>query len=274
MMESYSEMLFQVEAGIRLVVFLSLLFVLLLVERVRPKRVSELLRSTRWPANIGLLLIGALLVRVTLPVVAVAVSLFAQQQQFGLLNQWDWPLWVKWIIAILILDLAIYWQHRLFHKIPALWALHQVHHSDLELDVTSALRFHPFEIFLSMLIKMAVVMMFGLPPVAVLLFEIILNGTAMFNHANIALPTVVDRWLRYFIVTPDMHRIHHSVEREEMQRNFGFCLTWWDFLFRSYRAEPNSPQESMLLGLKSTRKASQLTLIKLLAWPFRTFRRS
>ena len=183
------------------------------------------------------------------PLAAVAASFFAKERELGLLNQVDWPYWLKVLIALLVLDLAIWFQHLVSHKMPIFWRLHQVHHADRDIDVTTAVRFHPVEIALSMLWKIAVVVPLGAPPFAVFLFEVILNACAMFNHANIALPAWLDRALRIFVVTPDMHRVHHSVLRSEHDRNFGFNLSLWDHLFGTYLAEPKAGQQGMTIGL-------------------------
>ncbi len=184
-----------------------------------------------------------------MPIAAVAAAFYAQQHGLGLLNNVAWPGWVKVIVALLVLDFAIWFQHLVSHKVPIFWRLHQVHHADRDIDVTTAVRFHPVEIALSMLWKIVVVVPLGASPFAVFLFEVILNACATFNHANIALPAWLDWFLRIFIVTPDMHRIHHSVLRTEHNRNYGFNLSLWDGLFRTYLAEPSAGQQGMTIGL-------------------------
>lgn len=213
--------------------------------------------------------IDSLALRLLLPVAAVGAAAFAEQRDWGLFNQFTLPLAIPVVLTLLALDLLIYWQHRLLHALPWLWRLHRVHHSDLSIDVTTALRFHPLEILLSMLLKMAAVALLGAPPVAVLAFEILLNATAMFNHANLRLPAYSDRFLRQFIVTPDMHRVHHSWHQDETNSNFGFNLPWWDHLFGSYRAQPRDGHRAMSIGLKAFRDDKDQGLIALLAQPGR-----
>jgi len=223
------------------------------VELIRPKRRLTVSKARRWLTNLGIAGIDALVLRLmtmlAVPVAAVAAAFFARERGLGLLNQVAWPDWIKLGIALLVLDLAIWAQHLVSHKVPLFWRIHQVHHADRDIDVTTAARFHPIEIALSMLWKIVVVVPLGAPPFAVFLFEVILNACAMFNHANIALPSWLDRSLRLFIVTPDMHRVHHSVLRSEHDRNYGFNLSLWDRLFRTYLAEPKAGQQGMTIGL-------------------------
>ena len=207
--------------------------------------------------------------RLLVPVAAVGTALWAERNDFGLLNLLGLTGPVAFLGAIVLLDLAIYWQHRIFHVVPLFWRLHRVHHADEELDVTTGVRFHPIEIVLSALIKIAVVALLGAGAVAVMLFEILLNATSMFNHANIRLPLALDRVLRLVIVTPDMHRVHHSVHMEETNSNYGFNLTWWDRLFGSYIADPRDGHNAMLLGLHEFRADSARRLGKLLSLPWR-----
>ena len=212
------------EAAIRLTVFLSVLAALALWEVAAPRRRQEIPRLLRWSNNLALVVIDTLLVRLAFPVVAVGLALAAEAQGWGLLQLWEMPDWLRVVLALLALDLAIYLQHVMFHAVPALWRLHRMHHADLEFDVTTGLRFHPAEILISMGIKLAVVAALGPPAVAVLIFEVLLNATAMFNHANIRLPLGLDRMLRLIVVTPDMHRVHHSSDPRETNSNFGFNL--------------------------------------------------
>jgi len=202
------------------------------------------------------------------PLLAVDLARLAQEQGWGLLNQFWMPAWVAVALSVIFLDLVIYLQHVLFHAVPALWQLHRVHHSDLDYDVTTALRFHPIEILLSMVIKLGVVAAFGPPPLAVLIFEILLNGTAMFNHGNIFISQKIDRLLRKILVTPDMHRVHHSILLEETNSNFGFNLPCWDRLFGTYREQPAEGHMKMTLGLEAFRNPQKLHFFSLLMQPF------
>jgi sterol desaturase/sphingolipid hydroxylase (fatty acid hydroxylase superfamily) len=245
----------QSDGLIRVAVFAAVSLLMAAIELIRPKRRLSVSRARRWLTNLGIAavdtLVLGLMAALAVPVAAVAAAFFAQEHQLGLLNQVDWPYWLKLVIALLVLDLAIWAQHLASHKVPLFWRLHQVHHADRDIDVTTAVRFHPIEIALSMLWKIAVVMPLGASPFAVFLFEVILNACAMFNHANIVLPASLDRALRIFIVTPDMHRVHHSVLRDEHDRNYGFNLSLWDRLFGTYLAEPEAGQQGMTIGLSS-----------------------
>jgi len=248
-------------------VFCVILLVMMGWELLAPRR-AEQKRRLRWPANLGIvaLNVGVLLL---LPVSAVGAALFAVFNQLGLFIQLRLPLWPSIILSLLILDLAIYWQHRLFHAIPRAWRIHRMHHTDTEFDVTTALRFHPLEIVISMCIKAAVIIAFGMPLLAVIAFEVILNATAMFNHANIKLPATVDKILRLIIVTPDMHRVHHAVYDAEYNRNYGFNLSIWDRIFGSYTAQPRDGHAQMQIGQRRYRDAVEARLDKLLTQPFR-----
>ncbi len=206
-------------------------------------------RKHRWPVNIGLAAFNMLVMKLSIGALALISAVTAQQMQWGLFNQFEAPDWVVFIATLLIMDLAIYWQHVASHLWPWLWRLHRVHHCDNEVDVTTAVRFHPFELILSMLYKSLCIIAFGLSPIAVIVFEVILNAAATFNHSNISLPARLDNWLRWMLVTPDMHRIHHSVIREEMDSNYGFSVSWWDRLFGSYTAHPSQNYVDMAIGL-------------------------
>jgi sterol desaturase/sphingolipid hydroxylase (fatty acid hydroxylase superfamily) len=197
-------------------------------------------------------------VRLLVPTTAYGLAEFTYARHWGLFRQMTLPYWLEFSLAIGLMDLAIYWQHVAAHAMPLLWRVHRVHHADLDLDVTSGIRFHPAEIVLSMWWKLIVILLLGPLPVAVVAFEIVLNASAMFNHSNFAIPDRLDTWLRCFIVTPDMHRVHHSVVREEMNSNFGFLLPWWDRLFRTYSKAPNSGQTEMTIGLNEWRRASDV----------------
>lgn len=237
-------------------------------EAIAPLRRTTLTRLVRWSNNLALVLMGNLLLKLLFPLSAVGIAALAQARGWGLLGQVDWPGWLELALAFAILDLAIYAQHRLFHVVPLLWRLHRVHHADTAFDVTTALRFHPFEIALSMAIKLVVIVLIGASADAVLLFEIVLNGAAMFNHGNVTLPRWLERPLRRVIVTPDMHRIHHSTLIDETNSNYGFNLSWWDRMFSSYTAVPSRPQETMPIGLDQFRSPREAWLDRLLIQPF------
>jgi sterol desaturase/sphingolipid hydroxylase (fatty acid hydroxylase superfamily) len=243
----------QSDGLIRLLAFAAVFLLMAAIELIRPKRRLSVSKPRRWLTNLGIAGVDTLVLRLmaalTVPVAAVAAAFFAKERGLGLLNQVDWPYWVKVVTALLALDLAIWFQHLVSHKVPVFWRLHQVHHADRDIDVTTAVRFHPVEIALSMLWKIVVVIPLGASPFAVFLFEVILNACAMFNHANIALPAWLDRVLRLFIVTPDMHRVHHSVLYREHDRNYGFNLSLWDRLFRTYLAQPEAGHQGMTIGL-------------------------
>jgi len=240
------------------------------VEVWRPKRSLAKAKSQRWPGNLSVALLNGLMVRALLPwLVPVLVAQQAVSMQFGLFHHWAVPFWFQVLITLLLLDLLVYWQHRLFHNMPLLWRLHRMHHTDTGVDVTTALRFHPLEIALSLVIKSLAVWLLGAPVFAVLLFEVLLNGMAMFNHANIKLPVRIDALLRKVIVTPDMHRVHHSVLVDEHNRNFGFNLSCWDRFFGSYRAQPRGGHQKMLLGLNETNQQQTGSLMWMLKQPFK-----
>ncbi|MEA3642879.1 MAG: sterol desaturase family protein [Lamprobacter sp.] len=242
------------EAMIRLGFFLGVFALMAIWEVIAPSRARMLTRVQRWSSNIGLVVLNTVLLRLLFPAAAVGMALSVNSAGWGLLNALAWPFWLELLLALLVLDFAIWVQHVLFHAVPALWRLHRVHHADLDYDLTTGARFHPLEIILSMLIKFAVIAALGPPIVAVILFEVILNAMAMFNHANIALPAWVDRPLRWLVVTPDMHRVHHSIEDDETNSNFGFNLSWWDWLLGTYRAQPRAGQQGMTIGIRQHRE--------------------
>jgi sterol desaturase/sphingolipid hydroxylase (fatty acid hydroxylase superfamily) len=259
------------EPQVRLGVFLAVFTLLAIVEALAPRRRLTTSKARRWGRNLALTLLNTLFARgiaALVPVAAVATALLAEKRGFGVLNAVDLPFWGRIVIAIVALDLAIYIQHVLFHAIPALWRLHKVHHADLDFDVTTGARFHPLEIALSMGIKSAAVFCVGAPAVAVIAFEVVLNGTAMFSHSNLRLPVSMDRILRWIVVTPDMHRVHHSVVREEHDANFGFNLPWWDRLLGTYRDQPSAGHECMAIGLAELREPSRVNLPQILILPF------
>ncbi|MEC5324656.1 sterol desaturase family protein [Aurantimonas sp. A3-2-R12] len=255
------------EPLIRTSIFLGILLAMALWEVAAPRRRGEIPRLLRWTNNLGVVVVDTLLVRLTFPIVAVGLALLAEERGWGLFNIFEVPGWIAVIVAILALDLAIYLQHVMFHAVPALWRLHRMHHADLEFDVTTGLRFHPVEILLSMGIKLAVVAALGPPAVAVLIFEVLLNGTAMFNHSNIRIPLAVDRVLRLFVVTPDMHRVHHSIHPSETNSNFGFNVPWWDRLLGTYKAQPRDGHEAMTIGIEQFRTRRDLWLDRMLIQP-------
>ena len=238
---------------IRLSVFLGLFIALASAETLFPRRPRKQKRHGRWIANWGLVLIDTAtlrLVALVLPALAAGAALDASVQGWGLFNALGWPLWVEFVLAVLIFDFAIWAQHLITHKIPILWRLHRVHHADRDMDVTTAIRFHPVEIALSMLLKIGLVYLIGPSVLAIVVFEILLNGTAMFNHSNLRLPLGFDRVLRTVLVTPDMHRVHHSVHRHEHDSNYGFSLSLWDRLFGTYIAQPEAGHDDMTVGLQ------------------------
>ena len=238
------------EAWVRSLCFFSILVVMMAWEAFRPKRPRRFSRLVRWSNNIGLVFFNSLVVRLILPLATVGVAQFAQENGWGIFNVFEVHPILVIVLTIIIFDMAIYWQHRLFHVVPMLWRLHKMHHVDQDIDVTTGSRFHPIEIILSLLIKFALVLVFGPSLLAVMLFEIILNGTAMFNHANVALPNWLDRGLRPWLVTPDMHRVHHSTILDESNSNYGFNLSIWDRLFGSYCAQPEKGHLGMNIGVK------------------------
>lgn len=238
-------------------------------ERYAPRRALGVGRGMRWASNLALAAINTVVVRSVAALGAVGIALVAADRGWGMLNNVALPAWVAAILAFVLLDLAIYLQHVLFHAVPVLWRLHRVHHADLDVDVTTGLRFHTLEIVLSLGIKAAAIVLLGPPAVAVLAFEIALNATSLFNHSNVALPAWLDRVLRLVVVTPDMHRIHHSVLRDETNSNYGFNLPWWDFLLGTYRRAPSRGHERMTLGLAQTRSEHDVDrLPAMLAMPF------
>ncbi|MFT5785617.1 MAG: sterol desaturase/sphingolipid hydroxylase (fatty acid hydroxylase superfamily) [Ascidiaceihabitans sp.] len=241
------------ETFIRLGVFLGLFALLALIEALAPRRIRTQTRKTRWVTNWAITVANTVTLNamaLALPLLAVGAAFDAQSQGWGLFNATSWPTWIEVILVILILDFAIWAQHVITHKVPFLWRLHQVHHADVDIDVTTAIRFHPIEIALSMLLKIGLVYLLGPAALAIVLFEVILNGTAMFNHANIRLPLSVDAILRRVLVTPDMHRVHHSTLRHEHDSNYGFSLSIWDQMFGTYVAQPEAGHDAMDIGLQ------------------------
>ena len=257
------------EPLIRLGVFAAVLTLLMAWELLAPRRQLTVGRGRRWPGNVGVVLIDTLLVRLLFPTAAVGLALVAEAKGWGLLNLVAAPDWLALLATIILLDLIIYAQHVLFHAAPLLWRLHRMHHADLDIDVTTGVRFHPVEILLSMVIKLGAVVVLGAPALGVMIFEVLLNATSMFNHSNVRLPVGVDRWLRRILVTPDMHRVHHSIVARETNSNFGFNLPWWDWLFGTYRAQPAAGHVAMTIGLPQFRDPSELRLDRMLLQPLR-----
>ena len=255
------------EGAIRFAMFLAVFGAVALWEALAPRRKRSFGRLARWPHNLGLLLVDVALVRVLAPGAAIAVAMTAAGSGWGLLNALALPGWAAIAAGIALLDLAIYFQHVMFHAVPALWRLHRVHHADLDFDVTTGARFHPIEILISTAIKCAAIAALGAPVISVFVFEMLLNATAMFNHANASLPQRLERWLRWLVVTPDMHRVHHSVRYEESSSNFGFNLPWWDRLFGTYRARPRLGHDAMTIGVDAFRSPQDLRLDRLLVQP-------
>jgi len=258
-----------IDLVIRIAAAASIFAVMALWEILAPRRPRSVGRRARWPGNLGILIVDALAVRLLIPVAAVGAALIAAGNGWGLFHAIGLRLSLAALLGFLVLDLAIYAQHVAFHKAPLLWRLHRMHHADPDFDVTTGVRFHPLEILLSMLIKIAVVFALGIPPVAVIAFEVVLNATSMFNHGNVAMPSWLDRALRAIVVTPDMHRVHHSVDPRETDSNFGFNLSWWDRLFGTYRAAPQGGHAGMTIGLPTFRDRAELRLDRLLTQPFR-----
>jgi sterol desaturase/sphingolipid hydroxylase (fatty acid hydroxylase superfamily) len=268
-MASMSEALLAGEPLIRLSAFAGIFAAMAAWEMLAPRRERKLTRGTRWPGNIGVVVLDTLVVRFVFPTTAVGVALIAEARGWGLLHAFFVPMWASVPGAVIALDLAIYLQHVLFHAVPALWRLHRMHHADLEVDVTTGARFHPIEILLSMGLKLGVVAALGAPAVAVLAFEVLLNATSMFNHSNVRMPAGLDRVLRWIVVTPDMHRVHHSVAARETNSNFGFNLPWWDRLFGTYRDQPAAGHGTMTLGIEQFRDPAEQRLDRMLTQPFR-----
>jgi sterol desaturase/sphingolipid hydroxylase (fatty acid hydroxylase superfamily) len=238
-------------------------------EVLAPRRPLAVGRGKRWPGNLGILVVDALVVRLLMPTAVLGAALYAAGQGWGLFNLLQLRLSVGFVLGFLILDLVIWAQHLVFHHVPVLWRLHRVHHADLDVDVTTGVRFHPFEILISLAIKIAVVLALGIPPVAVVAFEVALNATSLFNHSNVRMAPWLDRIMRLVVVTPDMHRVHHSAERAETDSNFGFNLPWWDRLFGTYRPAPRAGYDGMTIGLPILRDLGELRLDRLLTQPFR-----
>ena len=258
------------EPAVRVAIFAAAFSLVAAGEIVAPRRPLTVRRRSRWPSNLAIVLLNTLLMRALLPVTAVSMAMLAEERGWGLLHasySSPLPAWLVVTASVVLLDLAIYLQHVLFHAVPFLWRLHRMHHADLDVDVTTGARFHPFEIVLSMLLKFGVIVTLGAPPLGVLGFELLLSTGSLFNHGNLRLPPRADGILRWIVVTPDMHRVHHSVAPEETNRNFGFTLSWWDRIGGTYRAQPAAGHARMLLGIAHFRDVSDLRLDRLLLQP-------
>ncbi|TYK67317.1 sterol desaturase family protein [Colwellia echini] len=258
------------EIGWRLGFFFSILVIMMLIEAILPARKSPIKSSKRWLANFGLVFASSVVARLTVPIGLTAVAVYNQEHSIGLFNLITLPSFVVIIVSLLILDILIYWQHRLFHKVPLLWRLHRVHHADAHVDTSTGLRFHPIEIVLSIVVKLIAVSALGIPAIAVLIFEITLNGLALFNHANIRLPQVIEKPLRLILMTQILHRIHHSQRVSETNSNYGFSVIWWDKLFGSYKDSAIKSDSDLDIGLVEFPNAKQnSSLLSLLIMPFK-----
>ena len=257
------------EITIRIVFFFCVLILCAVWELLSPRRPLTTSKNKRWFNNLVIVALDTVAVRLLFPLVPVSMAVVAGERGWGLLNYLDGAYLIEVAIAVIVLDFVIYLQHVLFHAIPFLWRFHLMHHTDPDLDVTSGVRFHPIEIIISIVIKLIVVWLLGPPALAVLIFEIVLNGTSMFNHSNIFIPLNLDRVIRLIIVTPDMHRVHHSVIMKETDSNYGFTLPWWDRLFGTYRAQPEKGHQEMTIGISGFLDDKQQSLLCLLTLPFR-----
>ncbi|MCY9878191.1 sterol desaturase family protein [Vibrio natriegens] len=264
-----TETAFNDPAWIRLGCFVGVLLLCTLWENVLPRKVLTVSRAFRWVNNLSLVALNSVVIALVMPIAAFQAAVIASEHQWGLFQLMSFPDWLNVLLSIILLDFIIYVQHVIFHRVPVLWKLHRMHHADLDIDVTTGARFHPIEILISMVIKIGAVFMLGVSPIAIVMFEIILNASAMFNHSNAKLALPVDAWLRKAIVTPDMHRVHHSVIPRETHSNFGFFLSVWDRMFSTYRAQPEFGHEHVVIGLPDIRDKQEQRLDKLLTQPFR-----
>ncbi len=268
-MASWHQWLLSHEITLRLAGFAVMLVFIGLWETVFPRRPWQSPRAVRWLNHLALAMLNNALIRLLFPAAAVGVAVFGESRRWGLLHLGSLPLGWQVVIAVIALDLVIYLQHVMFHALPLLWRLHRVHHADRDFDVTTGIRFHPLEILVSLGVKVAAILLIGVPVAGVIVFEVLLNATAMFNHGNVYLPPRLDRMLRWLIVTPDMHRVHHSVADDEANCNFGFNLPWWDRLLGTYRPQPRKGHEAMTIGIHGMRQPEQvLWLPGLLLIPF------
>ncbi|HEY9201622.1 MAG TPA: sterol desaturase family protein [Gammaproteobacteria bacterium] len=258
------------EPIIRMSFFFGILAVMAVWEVLAPRRALTVSKSLRWGSNLGIVVLNTLILRLLFPAAAVGLALFVREQGWGIFNYVEVSYWLAVVVSVIAMDFVIYLQHVMVHAVPLFWRLHRMHHADLDFDLTTGARFHPLEIILSMLIKFATIIVLGPPIVAVIIFEVVLNATAMFNHGNVRLPLGLDRVLRLFVVTPDMHRVHHSVEDDEANSNFGFNLPWWDRLFGTYRDQPRAGHEGMTIGIHKFREPKQVSWLHgMLLLPFK-----
>jgi sterol desaturase/sphingolipid hydroxylase (fatty acid hydroxylase superfamily) len=264
-----SEALLTHEAIWRFACFFAVFAAMAAWEVASPRRLQRIPKMFRWSNNLAIMILDALVLRYGFPLLAVGLATIAEVNNWGLLNLIAMPVWVAFFISLFVMDLIIYFQHVMFHKVPILWRLHRMHHADLEFDVTTGIRFHPIEIVVSMSIKLATVLVLGPPVLAVMVFEILLNATALFNHSNAKIPLKVDKILRWFVVTPDMHRVHHSVIPHETNSNYGFNLPWWDRILGTYRDQPRDGHLEMTIGLEQFRSQKDLRLDQMLIQPLR-----
>ena len=262
------DLIVELESYVRLSAFVGVFALVALWELAAPRRALRVSRSVRWTSNVGIVVVDTALVRLVFPIAAAGGAVAAGSLGWGLFNALEWPFWIEVVLAVVALDFVIYCQHVTFHAVPGLWRLHMVHHADLDFDLTTGVRFHPFEVLLSMVVKMAAVGALGAAPLAVILFEILLSATSIFNHGNVVLPSRLDRLLRLVVVTPDMHRVHHSVVPDETNSNFGFSLPWWDRLLGTYREQPAAGHADMTIGLEQFREPRLQWLWHLLVLPF------
>jgi len=265
----FDEFILKNELVIRLGFFFGVFALMAMWEALAPRRALTVSKAVRWANNLGLVFFNSFLLRLILPAAAVGMAAFAREQGWGIFNYYEVAPVIAVVVSVVAMDFVIYLQHVMVHAVPALWRLHRVHHADLDFDVTTGARFHPLEIILSMLIKLATIAVLGPPVLAVMIFEVLLNATAMFNHSNVRLPLGIDRLLRWIVVTPDMHRVHHSVDDDEANSNFGFNLPWWDRLFGTYRDQPRAGHEGMTIGIHTYRDPKLVSWLNGMLWlPF------
>ena len=263
------EFILENETYIRVFIFILTLAVIAFYEYKHPKRTLLISKTIRWLNNLSLVFISSILIKLLFPLAAFGVAYYMEAKSFGLLHLFELSYFIKVLIAVILLDLIIYWQHRIFHKVDFFWKFHKVHHSDMDFDLSTGIRFHPIEIIFSMLIKICFITILGAPALAVLIFEILLNSCSIFNHSNIKLPYKIDKILRYFIITPDFHRVHHSIHNDELNSNFGFSLSLWDRIFDSYTKSPKDGYDKMTIGLKEYQnKKGNIFIYDLIKMPF------
>lgn len=239
-------------------------------ELICPRKSLTQNKTVRWLNNMGLIISNSMLLTIAMPILAFQAAQIAHQYSLGLFNNISFPYWITVLLCVLLLDLAIYLQHLVFHRVPLLWRLHRVHHADQDIDLTTGSRFHPIEILLSVWIKIVVVFFLGAPAIAVVIFEVVLNVSAMFNHSNAKLPLTIDKWMRKTVVTPDMHRVHHSIVAKETHSNFGFFLSIWDRIFKTYISQPTGGHDNCIIGVPQFRNPKEQYLHKMLSQPFRS----